>query len=73
MSTKQHKNKLESILASQVLAYPLTTAQTTRDALGDKPGLETKASEVLLDLAADERTEQTKALGLAGIQLDDFL
>jgi hypothetical protein len=41
--------------------------------VGDKLGLETKVGKVLLNLATDEGAEETKALSLAGVELEDFL
>jgi hypothetical protein len=39
----------------------------------DELGLETKVGKVLLDLATNEGAEETEALGLTGIDLEDFL
>lgn len=39
----------------------------------DELGLETKVSEVLLNLPTNEGTEKTETLGLASINFKDFL
>ena len=39
----------------------------------DKLGLEAEVGEVLLDFPTNEGAEQAEALGLAGVNLDDFL
>ena len=39
----------------------------------DELGLETEVGEVLLNLPANKGAEQAEALGLAGVNFDDFL
>ena len=51
----------------------LTTGETTHGVLRDELGLETEVGEVLLNLPTNERTEKTEALGLASVNLEDFL
>jgi hypothetical protein len=51
----------------------LTTRKTPHGVVGDELGLETEVSKVLLNLATHERAEETKALRLTGINLEDFL
>lgn len=51
----------------------LTTGETTHGVVRDKLGLETEVSEVGLDLATNERTKETEALSLTGVNLKDFL
>ena len=51
----------------------LTTGKTTHGVVRDKLGLEAEVGEVLLDFPTNEGAEQAEALGLAGVNLDDFL
>ena len=51
----------------------LATGETTHGVVRDELRLETKVGEVLLNLATDEGTEETKALSLTSIELEDFL
>ena len=51
----------------------LTTRETPHGVVGDELRLETEVSEMLLNLPTNEGTEETEALSLAGIDLNDFL
>ena len=51
----------------------LTTGETSHGVVRDELWLETKVSEVLLNLPTNEGTEKTEALGLASINFEDFL
>ena len=51
----------------------LSTGETTHGVVGNELGLETEVCEVLLDLTTNEGTEKTEALGLTGVDLEDFL
>ena len=51
----------------------LTTGKTAHSVVRDKLGLEAEVGEVLLDFPTNEGAEQAEALGLAGVNLDDFL
>ena len=51
----------------------LSSGETTHGVVGDELGLETEVSEVLLDLATNEGTEETEKLSLTGIDLEYFL
>ena len=51
----------------------LTTGETTHGVVGDELGVETEVGEVLLDFTTDEGSEETKALSLASVDLENFL
>ena len=51
----------------------LTARETAHGVVRDEFGVETEVSEVLFDLATDERTEETEALSLTGVNLENFL
>lgn len=51
----------------------LTTRETTHGVVRDELGIETEVGEVLLDLATDERAQETETLSFTGINLEDFL
>ena len=51
----------------------LTTRKTPHGVMRDELGLETEVGEVLLNLPANKGAEQAEALGLAGVNFDDFL
>ena len=51
----------------------LTTGETAHGVVRDELSLETKVGEVLLDLATDERAEETKTLSLTSVDLEDLL
>ncbi len=71
------------IHANDVLAVPcrstkydlhlLSTGETTNRVVQDELGLKTKVGEVRLDVATNERAEETKALRLTGVNLDGLL
>ncbi len=47
--------------------------RTSHGVVRNELGLETKVGEVLLDLPTNERSKETEALGLTGVNFDDFL
>lgn len=51
----------------------LTTRETPHGVVRDELGLETEVSEVILNLPTNEGTEKTEALGLTGVDFEDFL
>lgn len=51
----------------------LSTGKTSHGVVRNELGLETKVGEVLLDLPTNERSKETEALGLTGVNFDDFL
>jgi hypothetical protein len=51
----------------------LTTGETAHGVVGDELGLETEVGEVLLDFATNEGSEETEALSLTGVDLENFL
>ena len=51
----------------------LTTGETTHGVVRDKLRLETEVGEVLLDLATNERAQETEALSLTSVDLENFL
>ena len=51
----------------------LTTGQTPHGVVRDKLRLETEVGKVLLNLATNKRAEETEALSLTSVNLEDFL
>ena len=51
----------------------LTTGETTHGVVRDELRLETEIGEVLLDLATNERAQETEALSLTSVDLENFL
>ena len=51
----------------------LTTGETTHGVVRDELRLETEVGEVLLDLATNERAQETEALSLTSVDLENFL
>ena len=51
----------------------LTTRETTHGVVRDELRLETEVGEVLLDLATNERAQETEALSLTSVDLENFL
>lgn len=51
----------------------LTTRKTSHGIVRDELRVETPVSKVLLDLATNERAQETKALSLTGINFQNFL
>jgi hypothetical protein len=51
----------------------LTTGETPHSVVRNELRLETEIGKVLLNLPTNERTEETEALSLAGVNFEDFL
>jgi hypothetical protein len=53
--------------------YFLSTGKTPHSVVGDKLGLKSKVSKMLLDLPTNKGAKETQTLSFACINLDDFL
>ena len=51
----------------------LTTRETAHGVVRDELGLKTEVGHVLLDLATNERAQETEALSLTSVDLENFL